>query len=131
MDVQKKIQELMEERGWSAYRLAQKAGLSQSAISNLFHRGTLPSIPTLEAICGGLGLTLSQFLAQGKLTEVTKKEQELLRGFATLPAIQQEVLLRLVYTLAPIAPLGDKSLDGTSSGVLAEKDLLSNTFQNE
>ena len=122
----------MEERGWSAYRLAQRAGLSQSAISNLFHRGTLPSIPTLEAICGGMGLTLSQFFAQGELTEVTGKERELLRGFAALPAIQQEVLLRLVYTLAPIAPLGDNPLEGPGPGALeeTEKDLLSDTFQN-
>lgn len=61
MDVHERIRGLMEERGWSEYRLAQKAGLSQSAISNLFRRHTLPSIPTLEAICNGFGLTLSQF----------------------------------------------------------------------
>ena len=48
MDVLQRIRELMEERGWSSYRLAVASGLSQSTIANMFRRNTVPSIPTLE-----------------------------------------------------------------------------------
>lgn len=99
MDVHERIRGLMEERGWSEYRLAQKAGLSQSAISNLFRRHTLPSIPTLEAICNGFGLTLSQFFAQGGEMEVTAQQKELLERFAALSEVQKAVLLELLSTM--------------------------------
>lgn len=99
MDVHERIRGLMEERGWSEYRLAQRAGLSQSAISNLFHRHTLPSIPTLEAICNGFGLTLSQFFARGGEMEVTAQQKELLERFAALSEVQKTVLLELLSTM--------------------------------
>ena len=99
MDVHERIRGLMEERGWSEYRLAQKAGLSQSAISNLFRRHTQPSIPTLEAICKGFGLTLSQFFAQGGAMEVTAQQKELLERFAALSGVQKAVLLELLSTM--------------------------------
>ena len=36
MDAQKRIKQLMEERGWTDYRLAKEANLSHSTITNLF-----------------------------------------------------------------------------------------------
>lgn len=61
MDAKERIQNLMKERNISEYRLAKLSGLSQSTISNIFVRNTAPTIPTVEAICAGLGITLSQF----------------------------------------------------------------------
>ena len=48
MDIIKHIKDLMEERGWTNYRLGKEAGLSQSTITNLFNRNNAPTIPTLE-----------------------------------------------------------------------------------
>ena len=65
MNAKLRIRELMADRQWSEYRLALESGLSQSTISNIFSRNTTPSIPTLESICKGFGITLAQFFAEG------------------------------------------------------------------
>ena len=62
MDVLERLRKLLQERGWSEYRLAQVSGLNEPTISNIYRRNTLPTIPTLEAICKAFGITLSQFL---------------------------------------------------------------------
>ena len=61
MDATEKIKEMMKQRGWSAYKLAKKSGLSETTIANLIRRNTVPSIPTVEAICNGFGISLSQY----------------------------------------------------------------------
>ena len=66
MDTKARITELMIRHGWSEYRLAKESGLSQSTISNMFSRNTMPSISTLEVICDAFGLTLAQFFSEGE-----------------------------------------------------------------
>ena len=63
MDAQKRIKQLMEERGWTDYRLAKEANLSHSTITNVFKRNNAPTLPTLEVICRAFGITLAQFFA--------------------------------------------------------------------
>ena len=75
LDALERIRSLMDERKWSEYRLAKAAKLPQSTISTLFSRNNLPSLPTLEAICGGLGITMSQFFAEGELVELTPEQK--------------------------------------------------------
>jgi len=50
-NAQNRIRQLMAERGWTIYRLAQESGLSQTTISNIFKRNNQPSLPTVNAIC--------------------------------------------------------------------------------
>jgi len=45
MDAQKRIKQLMEERGWTDYRLAKEANLSHSTITNVFKRNNAPTLP--------------------------------------------------------------------------------------
>ena len=63
MNVTEKLSQLIQERGWSEYRLAKESNLPHSTILNIFRRKNLPSIVTLDAICKGLGITLSQFFS--------------------------------------------------------------------
>ena len=42
LDAQKQIKKLMEERGWTDYRLAKESGLSHSTIANMFGRNNAP-----------------------------------------------------------------------------------------
>ena len=63
-DILNKIDRLRTERNWSIYKLAEEAGLTQSTVANMFARGTLPSIKTLEALCSALGISLSEFFAE-------------------------------------------------------------------
>ena len=70
MDVLAKLRDLLDERGWSEYKLAKKAGLNESTIANIYRRNTVPTIATLEAICGAFGITMSEFFA-GDGSEMT------------------------------------------------------------
>ncbi len=54
MDAQKRIKQLMEERGWTDYRLAKESSLSHSTITNMFNRNNTPTLPTLEAVCAAV-----------------------------------------------------------------------------
>ena len=58
-DVISRIESLMDERKWTAYRLAKETGLSSSTITNMFRRNTVPSIPTLETICEAFGMLVN------------------------------------------------------------------------
>lgn len=98
MDINIRLKELLANRGWSEYRLAVKCGLSQSTIANIFRRNTIPSVSTLEAICTGLGITLSQFFSDEniKYVELTPDLQRLFEGWKKLSIEQKEALLHLV-----------------------------------
>ena len=81
MDSKERIRNLMNERNISEYRLAKLSGLSQSTFSNIFVRNTAPTVPTVEAICAGLGITLSQFFAEGNTERAVYMSQEQLDFF--------------------------------------------------
>ena len=63
MDVLAEITRLPLQRKWSEYELAQYSGLSQSTISTWYRKNQVPTIQTLEKICHGFGISLSQFFA--------------------------------------------------------------------
>ena len=87
MDVHEQLQQLLDERSWTKYQLARKCGLSDATIANIFRRNTMPSIPTLEAICHGYGITLSQFFAEGEMVELTPDLKE---GFDSWTSLSPE-----------------------------------------
>lgn len=81
----KRIEELCEKQNMSRYRLAQKSGLSQSSISNLLNRRSLPSIITLSKICDGFKITLSQFFTdEGSVVNLSKEQKNVLDTWSEL-----------------------------------------------
>ena len=99
MDTHQRLRQLMKERSWSVYRLAQNCGLSQSTLANIFKRNTVPSISTLETICKGFGITLSQFFAEHEMVELSPELKDLFDGWLTLTPEQKEAVTRLVHTM--------------------------------
>lgn len=89
MDVHAKLRKLLDERGWTEYRLSKASGLSDATLANIFRRNTMPSIPTLEAICNGFGITLSQFFAEGDMVELTPDLKELFSDWVSLTPEQK------------------------------------------
>jgi len=96
MDAKARIRELMQERDWSEYRLAIASGLSQSTVANIFNRNTTPSVATLESICAGFGITLSQFFAEGDMVELTAEQKEMFVAWSTLTKEQKNVINNLI-----------------------------------
>lgn len=97
MDAKLRIKQLLEERNWSEYKLAKKSGISQSVITNMFHRNYTPTLPTLEAICKALDISLAQFFLEGDDPVVLTEEQKsLLSKWRTLTEEQKKAFLSLM-----------------------------------
>lgn len=74
-----RIEQLCEQKQMSRYRIAQKSGISQSSISTLLNRQSVPTIQTLEKICKGLDMTLAQFFSEDdELPNLTEEQKRLL-----------------------------------------------------
>ena len=99
MNITERIRELMDERGWTEYRLIRHANLPASTISNIFHRNTVPGIATLECICHAFGITLSQFFSHGQVVSLTEEQSVLLDQWAILSNKQKQILLDLMAKL--------------------------------
>lgn len=100
MNLQRKIRALMEERGWTVYRLAKESGVSWSTIRNMFDRNTEPTVPTVEAICEGLGITLEELLLGEGFTALDDEQKDLLSKWSTLTAENKKIMLTLLNKLS-------------------------------
>lgn len=96
-DILKEITRLRLSRNWSEYELAIRSNLSPSTISTWYQKNQTPTIPSLEKICKGLGITLSQFFAEGEDTlSLTQEQREMLDSWSSLNEKQQEIFLALL-----------------------------------
>lgn len=95
-DVLAEITRLRLQRQWSEYELAQYSGLAQSTISTWYRKNQVPTIQTLEKVCGGFGITLSQFFAEETdAVYLTQEQRELLDSWAALTDRQKALFLEL------------------------------------
>ena len=92
MDINERIRKLLDEHGWTPYRLAKESGLSDATVGNLFRRNTVPSMATLEAICNGFGITLAQFFTEGEVVELTPELKELFEDWVDLTVEQKQAI---------------------------------------
>lgn len=87
-EVLNRIDFLLKYKHWTLYKLAKVSGLPYSSLNNIFNRRTCPTIPTLEKICKGFNITLSQFFEYGtnplKAEGLTDNEQEILNAYNSL-----------------------------------------------
>ncbi len=96
-DVHNRIRELAKERGLTSYELARRSGMALSSLYNMFERGTMPKLETLERMCGGLDVTLSDFFAflskPRTGSYLTENDMALLEANRSLPERKQEQLV--------------------------------------
>lgn len=98
MDIIEKIKRLRDERGWSTNQLALEAELTQSTVSTLLTKpNALPSLDTLEHLCGAFGITLAQFFAEDEDFEmVSAQEKALIEQFRKLPDKKKKAIISLL-----------------------------------
>lgn len=100
MNIVERINELLSQRNWTAYKLAQEADIPQSTLSNIFNRPYEPTVSTLEDICKGFGISLSEFFAEdGDLVALTPENLEILDNWAKLTEEQRKMLLGFLRAL--------------------------------
>ena len=99
MDVLKKINNMRLEKGWSVYRLSLESGISQSTLTNMFNRETLPSITTLECICHAFGITMAEFFKEAA-SEQKISDTQLLSLYNALGEEAQRLVVSLMKELS-------------------------------
>lgn len=95
-DILAEITRLRLKRHWSEYELAQHSGLTQSTISTWYRKNQIPTVQTLEKVCDGFGITLSQFFSEhDDAVYLTSEQKELLDCWAALTEPQRILFLEL------------------------------------
>lgn len=59
----------------------------------------MPSLSTLEAICGGFDITLAQFFAEGEMVELTTEQWQMFEAWSALSKQQKDALCRLIAVM--------------------------------
>lgn len=99
MDVKARLQQLMDERGWTIYKVAKEANIPWSTVRNMFKRNTEPSIATLESICNGMGMTLPQFFDTENVMGLTTEQCHLIQEWSKLNGRNKHLVCELVEAL--------------------------------
>ena len=99
MDIHARLRHLLQERGWTEYRLSRECGLTQTTIGNIFRRNTMPSLTTLEMICKGFGITMSQLFAEGDMVELSPELREVFDCWITLTRDQKKAALAMLRAM--------------------------------
>lgn len=90
----------MNERGWTIYRVAKEADIPWSTVRNMFKRNTEPSVATLERICSGMGITLSQFFDVDNTLGISQEQRILLENYNRLSSNNKRIVSELIESLA-------------------------------
>lgn len=93
-EVHNRINELCEEYGWTAYKLAKESGIPQSTYYNTISRNTIPKLETIEKICEGFDITLSEFFRKDgdETIELSEDQKMLLERYKRLDKNQRLLL---------------------------------------
>ena len=90
-----RIREFLKLNHWSIYKLAKASGIPYSSLNNCFLRNTCPTIPTLEKLCKGLDISLSDFFDFKKNplrdASLSEDEQNLLNAYRNLSIRDKEL----------------------------------------
>ncbi len=99
-DILKEIDRLRQKRDWSEYELSKNTGIPQSTISTWYAKNQTPTIQTLDKLCKGLGISLSQFFAEGNdPISLTPQQQEMLDNWSALSPKQQQIIADLLKNM--------------------------------
>lgn len=106
--VMERILAMMKERDWTVYRLAKESGISYSSLNNLIVRNNMPTISTLMKICGGLGVSMSEFFADdlpafNDRAPLRTDEKELLEKYNQLNRSDKALLNAYITGLAKLS----------------------------
>lgn len=99
-DILQEITRLRLERKWSEYELALHSNLSQSTISTWYRKNQTPTIQSLEKICTGCNISLSQFFADSDdVVCLAPEQREVLDCWSSMTEKQRELFLELFRSI--------------------------------
>lgn len=91
------IRKYQNERGWTDYQFADRAGMPQSTISSWFSKEVIPSVPSLKKVCDAFGITLTQlFAGEEETVTLTETQKVLLERWSRLNENQQKAVFQII-----------------------------------
>ena len=96
-----RIQQLCDGRGWSYYQLAKASGITYSTLNTMVNKQNMPSLPTLQKLCQGFGISVTDFFEPDRSqTGLTKDQADCLSLFTSLPSQEKQLALAYMKGLA-------------------------------
>lgn len=100
-NVNTRIKELCEERGFSYYELAKRSEIPYSTLNTMMLKENQPSLTTIRKICNGFGITLLQFFnTEDVPVALSDTQKECLTLFDVLTPEDQALAIAYMKGLA-------------------------------
>ncbi len=102
-DALDRIQELCRERGWSYYQLSKVSGIAYSTLSTMINKHNMPSLPTLQRLCDGFGISVTDFFEPDRSSStLTPDQTECLTLFTSLSPEDKKLALAYLKGLSKV-----------------------------
>lgn len=96
LNIHSRLSDLLKQSGISRYRLAKICDIPEETLTGIFKRGNTPTFATLETICKGLGITLSQFFAENDMIEMSSDMKEFYEEWKLLTNEQKNLTIQVM-----------------------------------
>lgn len=101
MNIQNRIKELLEKKGWSLYKLSKETGIHKTTVYDWFNdKHFTPDRNSIEVICATLDISLSQFYCGIDFADLNEEQIHLLELFAKIPDDKKNIVFELMKTLS-------------------------------
>lgn len=95
-----RIEDLCHAHGMTQYRLSQLTGISQTALSKMISKKSLPTVPTLERICSAFQISLAQFFAgKDTIIDLTDTQREILFAWNDMNEEEKRIFLNFIRSI--------------------------------
>lgn len=102
-DALERIQELCRERNWSYYQLSKVSGIAYSTLSTMINKHNLPSLSTLQRLCDGFGISVTDFFEPDRSSSSLAPDQaECLSLFTALSPDDKKLALAYLKGLSKV-----------------------------
>lgn len=96
-----RLRQIMEDRSLSRYKLGKITGITQASLSTIMSGKCAPSLSTIEKLCNGLGISVSDFFKMGEDKQyiLSTEEREALRYWNELDKSQKKMAIAFAQGL--------------------------------
>ena len=102
-DPLERIEELCKERNWSYYQLSKVTGIAYSTLNTMINKHNMPSLPTLQRLCEGFGISITDFFDPDRSSSLLTADQaECLSLFTALEPADKKLAIAYLKGLAKI-----------------------------
>ena len=100
-NVNARIKELCEERGFSYYELAKRSDIPYSTLNTMILKENQPSLSTVKKLCNGFGISLLQFFNTADTpVALSEAQKECLALFDVLTSEEQALAIAYMNGLS-------------------------------